>query len=968
MKKKLYQVLSGILAAAVLTTLLPVSAFATEANQDEGEYVLAKTSDMVKPFEADADYDGDGLTNQQEEALGTSVFHIDSDGDGLDDYAEAVTLGTDPTEMDSDGDGMDDGVEVQNGSDPLDPASMPQLPYVYLRETDEIGLPLAGLTYSVTGAGTASRTFAMVEENDIITSAKGVWSNLYRFDLASGVTSIAINIETSAGTSADILYYTDVNPTLRKFEKIEDSQGKVSARMNSSEISGEVFFCFAGDPSLVGKNTSNVAVNVLVDDNLLNQEGETVHYGLEEDLLPLYEIAGQEGSSVKLIQNTADAQAQYAVYDLSDLATVASVENNEYSTTRYTADQIVDETDSESFAKATIVVLSDYSAEKHAEFLPVIESYVDNGYYVEIVDETNGELNDYMESLKNTGAHFSNNAKFTVDSVAGEINRLSADNGIMPLATQTTNTSFDPVNNGYSFQNPKYCAYGFNGGVCAAMALTSILNYYGDLPAQFAKSTAYQSDLQYFGGNDSKSNFYTLYCKSTNSTLYNINDTPANMSGFHARQTSLFTVTSSTSSPVYQMLSTWYVLALAYQNMNKGNYTSNAPYDSGTGYFIADTSVQKLMELLDKNEPVYIAAGDHQSSNASMYPARSHAVVAIGYTYNTTTRTLTLKLYDNNIPKSTSTALKLTQNASTKKWKMYWAITGVTWDSENLNTGITSLYFTFINTEKLLRKLIDSSSRKRVNVQYNSSAGSYTLKNYTPSSIHYLTYIENGIKRPVGTGNTIPKSNYAFIYSVGTQSNSDHLPDITQAVRYVGTPMSFNDVSSSDWYYNYVKVATQMGFMNGTGTNTFSPTRTVTAQEFVKVLVGVLDIPVPDNPSWPSTYTDIAEDYGWFNGLPSGFSPTQTLNRASASVILWNALTCDVAGAYRLNYKSNASIANYSDAALFDSTYAYAKTAVSQLVAYGYLSGSGGKLMPASNVDRANACVFALKSTGYTIN
>lgn len=966
MKKKLYQALSGLLATAVLATLFPASALATEASQDEGEYVLAKTSDMVKPFEADADYDGDGLTNQQEEALGTSVFHIDSDGDGLDDYAEAITLGTDPTEMDSDGDGIDDGVEVQNGSDPLNPASMPQLPYVYLRETDEIGLPLDGLTYSVTGTGTASRTLAMVEENDIITSAKGVWSNLYRFDLASGVSSIAINIETSAGTSADILYYTDVDPTLCKFDKIEDSQGKVSARMNSSEIGGEVFFCFAGDPSLVGKNTSNVAVNVLVDDDLLNQEDGTVHCGLEEDLLPLYEVAAQEGSYVKLIQNTADAQIQYAVYDLSDLATFASVEGNEYSVARYAADQIVGKTDNDSFAKATIVVLSDYSAEKHTELLPVIESYIDNGYYVEIVDETYGKLDNYAEDLESMGARMSNNTRFTVGSVVGEVSSLQENSGIMPLAQQTKDTWFDPAYNGYPFINPATAGYNLTGGVCASMAFTSLLNYYGELPAKFTKSYSYHTTVTNYKNSEPGTRWNGLYNVNTNSTLYDISNSPANMSGFHARQTSLF----SANSNVYQMIATWYPLALAYQNStrNTGGYTAAVPFDGGSGYFIANTTVQKLKALLDKNEPVYLAAGEWQSRDSNKYKPQSHSVVAIGYTYDTATRTLTLKIYDNNYPNTTKSTIKLTQHASAGTWKLAWT-NHPGWDSENMNTGITSMYITFFNTEKLLDKLMNSSDRKRVNVQYNSN-GSYTLKNYTPSSIHSLTYITNGSKYTLSTSNTtIPALSSWFTYSVGTQSNADFLPDITRAVRYVGTPMSFSDVSSSDWYYNYVKVATQMGFMNGTGTNTFSPTRTVTAQEFVKVLVGVLDIPVPVNPSWPNTYITIAENYGWFDGLPADFLPTQTLNRASASVILWNALTCDVAGPYKLTEKSNASISSFADAAQFNSTYAYAKTAVSQLVAYGYLSGNGnGYLMPASTVDRANACVFALKSTGYTIN
>ena len=64
------------------------------------------------------DSDDDGLTNAEEEELGTNPDKADSDGDGLDD-AEEVDLGTDPTEEDSDADGLEDGDEVDAGTDPM---------------------------------------------------------------------------------------------------------------------------------------------------------------------------------------------------------------------------------------------------------------------------------------------------------------------------------------------------------------------------------------------------------------------------------------------------------------------------------------------------------------------------------------------------------------------------------------------------------------------------------------------------------------------------------------------------------------------------------------------------------------------------------------------------------------------------------------------------------------------------------
>ncbi len=51
----------------------------------------------------------------------TATTAVDTDGDGLTDEDEAA-LGTDPTVTDTDGDGVGDGDEVTNDTDPTDPA------------------------------------------------------------------------------------------------------------------------------------------------------------------------------------------------------------------------------------------------------------------------------------------------------------------------------------------------------------------------------------------------------------------------------------------------------------------------------------------------------------------------------------------------------------------------------------------------------------------------------------------------------------------------------------------------------------------------------------------------------------------------------------------------------------------------------------------------------------------------------
>ncbi|MEE8155544.1 MAG: SBBP repeat-containing protein [Phycisphaerales bacterium] len=83
-------------------------------------------------FELD-DSDGDGLTDDEEIALGTDPLNPDTDGDGLNDGTEVdVAEGSgcpDPLNPDSDGDNILDGVEVDTGTDPCNP------------DTDNDGIP-----------------------------------------------------------------------------------------------------------------------------------------------------------------------------------------------------------------------------------------------------------------------------------------------------------------------------------------------------------------------------------------------------------------------------------------------------------------------------------------------------------------------------------------------------------------------------------------------------------------------------------------------------------------------------------------------------------------------------------------------------------------------------------------------------------------------------------------------------------
>ena len=66
----------------------------------------------------DEDDDGDGLSDTEEQGLGTDPLDRDTDDDGLSDGDEVNNYGSDPILADTDGDGIRDGAEVNAGSDP----------------------------------------------------------------------------------------------------------------------------------------------------------------------------------------------------------------------------------------------------------------------------------------------------------------------------------------------------------------------------------------------------------------------------------------------------------------------------------------------------------------------------------------------------------------------------------------------------------------------------------------------------------------------------------------------------------------------------------------------------------------------------------------------------------------------------------------------------------------------------------
>lgn len=92
----------------------------SQQNNIEGSAVQRERSEeevsIVDPKPDDKDRDG--LTDTQEQDLGTNERARDSDNDFISDGDEVLIYKTNPLEQDSDGDGFSDFTEIRNGYNP----------------------------------------------------------------------------------------------------------------------------------------------------------------------------------------------------------------------------------------------------------------------------------------------------------------------------------------------------------------------------------------------------------------------------------------------------------------------------------------------------------------------------------------------------------------------------------------------------------------------------------------------------------------------------------------------------------------------------------------------------------------------------------------------------------------------------------------------------------------------------------
>jgi hypothetical protein len=118
---------------------IPASPSVNNAGNDGSTSPPQPTEEPTETAPDTSDADDDGLTADEEAALGTNPSRPDSDDDGLNDGHEVNDYATNPLALDTDGDGVTDGDEVSRQYGVIDPTNA-DTDYDGLSDGDELFL------------------------------------------------------------------------------------------------------------------------------------------------------------------------------------------------------------------------------------------------------------------------------------------------------------------------------------------------------------------------------------------------------------------------------------------------------------------------------------------------------------------------------------------------------------------------------------------------------------------------------------------------------------------------------------------------------------------------------------------------------------------------------------------------------------------------------------------------------------
>jgi len=186
---------------------------------------------------------------------------------------------------------------------------------------------------------------------------------------------------------------------------------------------------------------------------------------------------------------------------------------------------------------------------------------------------------------------------------------------------------------------------------------------------------------------------------------------------------------------------------------------------------------------------------------------------------------------------------------------------------------------------------------------------------------------------------------------------------------------SFDDVSESAWYHDYVLQICDFGFMSGFNDNEFRPNNLSTRAQAIQVLYKVAN--TPDVQSDISQFSDVKANsyyynaalWGKENGIVTGyedqtFRPNRRVTREELICMCYH-LSLYQIGELAYSDWQDADVDKFED---FNDVSAFAEDAVKWAVKYELISGTQKGLEPKRAVTRAELATIALTYFRYWVD
>lgn len=149
---------------------------------------------LENEFDENEDIDHDGLTNKEEKNLGTNIYKIDTDDDGISDYYEVKKSKTDPLKKDTDNDSIKDGDEIALGLDPLKIDSKGDN-INDAKRTLSYNIKESDVTMKITGTTNIASSSIDVFQNTTFEDMDGILGKIYNFSTEGKLEKAEVNIK-----------------------------------------------------------------------------------------------------------------------------------------------------------------------------------------------------------------------------------------------------------------------------------------------------------------------------------------------------------------------------------------------------------------------------------------------------------------------------------------------------------------------------------------------------------------------------------------------------------------------------------------------------------------------------------------------------------------------------------------------------------------------------------------------------